>query len=118
MTFANKIYAIKFLREIFTRAEDVRKPTVETRANEISGGHEVVVTYPYVPKIEVGLKEAKEFVEACMALGVTHHLEEQQKLDTINGYECKTCYIRLNTAREAGLHLASCTTHHIGPYRG
>lgn len=60
MTFNNKIYAIKAVRDLSTM------PVGLYRVHTDDLGHPVLVS---ASGVTIGLKEAKDLVEACMALG-------------------------------------------------
>jgi hypothetical protein len=78
--FANKIVAIKALRTLIAFPEALR-----VQHNQETGKFELEVT-----GVNINLKDAKDFVESCMALGATEaqtptHLFELIRVSAMNG---------------------------------
>lgn len=75
LKFDGKIAAIKFLRSIVTEF----KPTLEA-GKDVNGNYIVKITnLPYI-----GLKEAKDFVEACMAMAGGYQSNPIYKLTRVS----------------------------------
>lgn len=102
--FTNKIFAIKSLREML----QTLMPTVVPRERVDFPGRFEYVLQNQVPT----LKSSKDFVEACMALGVREYLESQR------GAQVDTSFAVRASGRElfTGLLIVPTTQVHDSGY--
>jgi hypothetical protein len=75
--YQNKIEAIKAMRTMFASMGKVRFTNEHSVVG--AGGERVTMTV----QAELGLKESKDFVEECMALGVAQHIRPKGDVVTV-----------------------------------
>jgi hypothetical protein len=79
MAFTDKIHAIKFLREMVINSILSLEPKVEKGEN--TGTFSITMTKPYI-----GLKDAKDFVEAVMELNpAPRYVYELTRISVLDG---------------------------------